>query len=120
MASTNGVYGQIANVNYSAAKGGVMGLTKALAREWAPLKINVNAAAPGYVTTRLTSAREEGDTLGIPAEVVDQIVSKIPIGRAGRPEDVAGLVAWLVSPDSDYVTGQIVEIHGGLEIISVV
>jgi 3-oxoacyl-[acyl-carrier protein] reductase len=71
------------------------------------------------VETRLTAARKEGDAFGIPPEVLGQIHAQIPIGRAGQPEDVAGLVAWLSSPDSDYVTGQVVEIHGGLEIVRV-
>jgi len=121
ISSINGVYGVAANANYSAAKAGVIGLTKALAREWAPLRINVNAVAPGFIEgTRLTAVRGEGDELGIPPDTLDRIVSQIPIGRPGQPEDVAGLVAWLSSPDSDYVTGQVVEIHGGLEIVKLV
>jgi len=120
ISSINGVYGVAFNANYSAAKAGVIGLTKALAREWAPQRINVNAVAPGFIEgTRLTSARGEGDALGIPPDALEQIFSQIPIGRPGQPEDVAGLVAWLASPDSDYVTGQVVEIHGGLEIVNV-
>jgi len=121
VSSVNGVYGVAANVNYSAAKAGVIGLTKALAREWAPLQINVNAIAPGFIEgTRLTAPRGEGDALGIPPETLAQIMKQIPIGRPGQPEDVAGTVAWLSSPDSDYVTGQVVEIHGGLEIVRLV
>lgn len=121
ISSINGVHGVAGNVNYSAAKAGVIGLTKALAREWAPLRINVNAVAPGFIEgTRLTAARDEGDVLGIPPEALARIVSQIPIGRPGQPEDVAALVAWLSSPDSDYLTGQVVEIHGGLEIVKVV
>jgi 3-oxoacyl-[acyl-carrier protein] reductase len=118
MASINGIYGVAGNVNYSAAKGGVIGLTKALAREWAHLRINVNAVAPGYIEgTRLTSARREGDLLGIPGDVVEKIRSMVPIGRPGTPEDVAASVAFLCTPDSDYITGQILEIHGGMEIV---
>lgn len=119
ISSINGIYGVAFNANYCAAKGGVNGLTKSLAREWAPLGINVNAVAPGFVETRLTAARGEGDELGIPPEALEQIHRQFPMGRPGRPEDVAGLVAWLASPDADYVTGQIVEIHGGLEIVRV-
>jgi 3-oxoacyl-[acyl-carrier protein] reductase len=119
ISSINGIYGVAFNVNYCAAKAGVIGLTKALAREWAPLQINVNAVAPGFVETRLTAARKEGDEFGIPQEALEQIHKQIPIGRPGQPDDVAGLVAWLSSPDSDYVTGQVVEIHGGLEIVRV-
>ena len=120
MASINGIYGVAFNANYSAAKGGVIGLTKALAREWAPSRINVNAVAPGYIEgTRLTAARGEGDAFGIPPEALAKIQAAVPIGRSGQPDDVAALVAWLASPDSDYVTGQVVEIHGGMEIVSV-
>jgi 3-oxoacyl-[acyl-carrier protein] reductase len=97
----------------------VIGLTKSLAREWAPLQINVNAVAPGFIETRLTAARQEGDAFGIPAELLEEVHAQIPIGRVGQPEDVANLVAWLSAPASDYVTGQVVEIHGGLEIVRV-
>ena len=118
MASVNGIYGVAGNVNYSAAKGGVIGLTKALAREWARQRINVNAVAPGYIEgTRLTSARGEGEQLGIPGDVVEKIRALVPIGRPGTPEDVAASVAFLCAPDSDYITGQILEIHGGMEIV---
>jgi 3-oxoacyl-[acyl-carrier protein] reductase len=119
ISSINGVHGVAFNANYSAAKAGVIGLTKSLAREWAPLRINVNAVAPGFIETRLTSARNEGDEFGIAPEVLEQVHAQIPIGRVGQPYDVAALVAWLSSPDSDYVTGQCVEIHGGLEIVRV-
>jgi 3-oxoacyl-[acyl-carrier protein] reductase len=120
MASINGIYGVAGNANYSAAKAGVIGLTKALAREWARNRINVNAVAPGYIEgTRLTAARGEGDELGIPPEALAKIQASIPIGRSGQPADVAAVVAWLASPESDYVTGQVVEIHGGMEIVSV-
>lgn len=118
--SINGVYGVAGNANYSASKAGVIGLTKSLAREWGPQHINVNAIAPGYIEgTRLTRAREEGDTMGMPEDIIPVVVSKIPIGRAGTPDDVADLAAFLCSPQSDYLTGQIIELHGGLEIISI-
>jgi 3-oxoacyl-[acyl-carrier protein] reductase len=119
ISSINGVYGVAFNANYSAAKAGVIGLTKSLAREWAPLQINVNAVAPGFIETRLTAAREEGGEFGIPADLLADVHAQIPIGRVGQPYDVAALVAWLAAPDSDYVTGQCVEIHGGLEIVRV-
>jgi len=120
IASVNGVYGVAGNANYSASKAGVIGLTKSLAREWGPQHINVNAIAPGYIEgTRLTRAREEGDTMGMPEDIIPLVVSKIPIGRAGTPDDVADLTAFLCSPQSDYLTGQIIELHGGLEIISI-
>ena len=119
IASVNGVYGVAGNANYSAAKAGVVGLTKSLAREWGPQRINVNAVAPGYIEgTRLTRARGEGDTMGMPRDIIPQVVSRIPIGRAGTPDDVAELAAFLCAPQSDYLTGQVIELHGGLEIIS--
>lgn len=118
MASINGIYGIAGNVNYSAAKGGVIALTKSLAREWARHRINVNAVAPGYIAgTRLTGARNDDTGLGIPEAIIERIEAQIPIGRAGTPEDVAGAVAWLASPDSDYATGQVIELHGGREMV---
>ena len=118
VSSINGIYGVAGNVNYSAAKAGIIGLTKALAREWAHQRINVNAVAPGYIEgTRLTSPRKEGDLLGIPAEEVEKIRAMVPIGRPGTPDDVAASVAFLCTPDSDYITGQVIEIHGGMEIV---
>ena len=121
MASINGIYGVAGNANYSAAKAGVIGLTKSLAREWGRQHINVNAIAPGYIAgTRLTAVRNEGDPTGMPPEVIAKVEAQIPIGRAGTPDDVAGVTAFLSSPDSDYVTGQVIEVHGGLEIITVV
>jgi 3-oxoacyl-[acyl-carrier protein] reductase len=110
IASIAGVYGAAGTSNYSAAKAGLIGLTKSLAREWAPLGINVNAVAPGLVTnTRLADAMPEG--------LLEKMVALTPIGRGGLPEDVAAAVAFLASPDADYVTGQVVELHGGLELI---
>ena len=110
IASIAGVYGAAGTCNYSAAKAGLIGLTKSLAREWAPLGINVNAVAPGLVTnTRLADAMPEG--------LLEKMVALTPIGRGGLPEDVAAAVAFLASPDADYVTGQVIELHGGLELI---
>ena len=121
IASINGIYGTAGNTNYSAAKAGVIGLSKALAREWAAQRINVNVIAPGYIEgTRLTAVREEGDPFGIPADVIPGIIAQIPIGRPGTPSDVAALAAFLSSAESDYLTGQVIELHGGLEIIKVV
>lgn len=118
VASINGIYGIAGNANYSAAKGGVIALTKSLAREWARHRINVNAVAPGYIAgTRLTGARDNDTGLGIPEEIIERIEAQIPIGRAGTPEDVAGACAWLASPDSDYATGQVIELHGGREVV---
>lgn len=119
--SINGIYGAAANVNYSAAKSGVIGITKSLAREWAGQKINVNAIAPGYIKgTRLSGPRDDAGRFGIAAELIPKIEAQIPIGRPGLPEDVAAAVAFLSSSESDYVTGQVLEVHGGLEGIQLV
>jgi 3-oxoacyl-[acyl-carrier protein] reductase len=119
--SVNGIYGTVGNVNYCSAKAGLIGLTKTLAREWGPRRVNVNAIAPGFIEgTRLTAVRDDETGLGIPRQVLDGIVAQIPIGRAGTAEDVAAMTAFLASSDADYVTGQVVELHGGLEIIRVV
>jgi 3-oxoacyl-[acyl-carrier protein] reductase len=120
LSSINGIYGTAANVNYSAAKAGVNGLTRSLSREWAPHGINVNAIAPGYISgTRMTSAQEDDGDSGLPVELIRSVEAAIPIGRAGVPDDVAGVCSWLASSDSDYVCGQVIEVHGGLEIIKV-
>lgn len=119
--SINGIYGTVANANYSAAKAGLIGLTKTLAREWGRHRINVNAAAPGYIAgTRLTAPRGDGDVSGIPPDVIERIERTIPIGRGGTPDDVAACVSFLADADSDYITGQVIELHGGLEFIQVV
>jgi 3-oxoacyl-[acyl-carrier protein] reductase len=121
IASINGLYGVAGNTNYSAAKAGVIGLTKALAREWAGQRINVNAVAPGFIAgTRLTAVREEGDTVGIPETTLRKIEESMPMGRGGTPEDIAAAVAFLSSTDADFITGQVLEVHGGREIIEVV
>ena len=109
MSSSVGIYGAAGTANYAAAKAGLIGLTKSLAREWARYRVNVNAVAPGLISgTRLTA--------GKPAELIARVEAQVPLGRAGTPEDVAGAVAFLVSPDADYITGQVLELHGGLEV----
>ena len=102
ISSINGVYGVAFNANYSAAKAGVIGLTKSLAREWAPLRINVNAVAPGFVETNLTADVEGG------------IAEAIPARRAGSPEEVAACVGFLASEAASYVTGATLVVDGGL------
>ena len=110
IASIAGVYGAAGTTNYSSAKAGLIGLTRALAREWAPAGVNVNAVAPGLVTnTRLAEAMPDG--------LLDRMVELTPIGRGGLPEDVAAAVAFLASSDADFITGQVLELHGGLELI---
>jgi 3-oxoacyl-[acyl-carrier protein] reductase len=119
IASVSGVYGRELSANYCTAKAALIGLTKALAREWAPRQINVNAIAPGFIGgTRLTSPTEDGKT-AMKQDFRSRIAGQIPIGREGRPEDVAALAAFLSSRDANYITGQVIEIHGGLEILRV-
>jgi 3-oxoacyl-[acyl-carrier protein] reductase len=121
IASINGIYGTAGNANYSAAKAGVIGVTKALSREWAWQQINVNAIAPGYIAgTRLSGPRDEDGRFGMPEDAIPMVEAQIPIGRPGLPSDIAAMTAFLSSSEADYVTGQVVEVHGGLEIIKVV
>ena len=104
---------------YSAAKAGLMGLTKSLAREWGSSKINVNLIAAGFVGgTGLSGEAEEGDEVGLPPELLAILPDYIPIGRTGTPDDIAGVVAFLVGPGSDYVTGAVLEAHGGLDTLT--
>jgi 3-oxoacyl-[acyl-carrier protein] reductase len=109
MASNVALHGAPGTANYAAAKAGLIGFTRSLAREWARRQVNVNALAPGLIAgTAMTGAK--------PAELIERVASQIPIGRAGTPEDVAACVAFLASPDSDFMTGQVLELSGGLEV----
>lgn len=119
IASVSGIYGSAGNVNYSSAKAGLIGLTRTIAAEWARFGVTVNAIAPGFIATRMTAARGAGDALGMPAEVRDGIVARIPVGRAGEPADIAAAVSYFCSPDAGFVTGQVLEVHGGLADITV-
>ncbi len=99
--------------NYAAAKGALIAVTKTLARELGPFAINVNAVAPGFIETRLTAAKSAGNALGIPEETRDFVRSLVSLGRLGEPEDVAAVHAFLVSSDSDYVSGVTIPVTGG-------
>ncbi|MBN2150418.1 MAG: 3-oxoacyl-ACP reductase FabG [Candidatus Lokiarchaeota archaeon] len=116
-ASTTGLMGNIGQTNYAAAKGGVIGFTKGLARELAMHKINVNCYGPGFVETRLTAVKADGGDrsgLGIPKGVRDSGISAIPFGRIGQPVDVAKVALFFASTLSDYVTGEVISVSGGL------
>jgi 3-oxoacyl-[acyl-carrier protein] reductase len=122
VSSTSGMHGNPGQVNYSAGKMAVVGLTKTLAKEWGQFKINVNAVAFGFVETRLTAAKESGNTmtkdgeeiqLGIPEQMRQMASMLIPLGRPASPEEAAGPVFFLCSPWADFVHGQVLNVTGG-------
>jgi 3-oxoacyl-[acyl-carrier protein] reductase len=124
ISSTSGTMGNPGQANYSAAKMGVVGLTKTLAKEWGQFKVNVNAVAFGFVDTRLTAAKEEGGEmttpsgekieLGIPEQMRAMAQAVIPLGRAASPTEAAGPVLFLSSPLANYVHGQTLNVTGGM------
>jgi acetoacetyl-CoA reductase len=103
--SINGQAGQYGQVNYAAAKSGIHGFTKALAQEGAPKGVTVNAIAPGYIDTDMVAA--------VPANVLEKIVAKIPVGRLGKAAEIARGVLFLVADDAGFVTGSTMSINGG-------
>jgi 3-oxoacyl-[acyl-carrier protein] reductase len=122
VSSVSGTMGNAGQVNYSAAKAGVVGLTKTLAKEWGQFKVNVNAVAFGFVETRLTASKEEGGKiemegreiqLGIPEQMRAMASMMIPLGRPASPEEAAGPVFFLCSPWANYVHGQVLNVTGG-------
>jgi 3-oxoacyl-[acyl-carrier protein] reductase len=122
VSSVSGTMGNAGQVNYAAAKAGVVGLTKTLAKEWGQFKVNVNAVAFGFVQTRLTAAKEEGGKieiqgkeidLGIPEQMRSMAAMMIPLGRPASPEEAAGPVFFLCSPWSNFVHGQVLNVTGG-------
>ena len=125
VSSISGTMGNSGQVNYSSAKAGVTGLTKTVAKEWGPLKINCNAVAFGFVETRLTQAKEKGETmtaagdseekveLGIPEQMRSMASMMIPLGRPAQPEEAAGPVLFLCSELGNYVHGQVINVTGG-------
>ncbi|MEZ4578658.1 MAG: 3-oxoacyl-[acyl-carrier-protein] reductase [Desulfobacterales bacterium] len=104
--SVAGVAGNPGQSNYAASKAGIIGFTKTVARELASRGITVNAVAPGFIKTDMTATLSE--------QAVTDIVSRIPLARAGTPEDVAGVVVFLASPQADYITGQVIHVNGGM------
>ncbi|MBS2035320.1 3-oxoacyl-ACP reductase FabG [bacterium] len=99
------LYGNFGQTNYVASKAGVIGMTKVWARELGRKGIRVNAVAPGFIETRMTE--------GIPDKVMEKLVEKVPLGRMGKPQDIANAYLWLASDESSYVTGHVLSVDGG-------
>lgn len=106
MASVAGIYGNAGQVNYSAAKAGLIGMTKSLAKEVGSRNITVNAVAPGLIQTDMSAKLDE--------TLIKSITSRIALGRLGKPEEVAGLICFLASDEASYITGQVIEVSGGI------
>jgi 3-oxoacyl-[acyl-carrier protein] reductase len=104
ISSVSGLIGNAGQANYSSSKAGVIGLTKTVAKELASRGVCCNAIAPGFIKTDMTAAFSEEN----------QLVGSIPLGRMGLPEEVASLALFLASPGSDYITGEVIRIDGGL------
>ena len=108
ISSVVGLSGNVGQANYAAAKAGIIGFSKSIAKEFAPRGIRVNVVAPGYINTDMTETLPEG--------VRSEVLRAIPLGRIGNPEDVAKVVRFLVSPEASYITGQTLCVDGGMEI----
>lgn len=106
--SVSGILGNAGQANYAASKAGIIGLTKTMARELASRGITVNAIAPGFVDTDMTQV--------LPASVKEAATAQIPLGRFGKPEDIANMAAYLASEKASYITGQIISVDGGMAI----
>jgi len=123
ISSIAGLGGNAGQANYAAAKSGIVGLTKALSKEWGRLRVNVNAVAFGLIETRLTEATADSGAhvsiegreirVGVNPELKKQMEAQIPLGRAGRPDEAAGAVYLFCLPESNYISGQVVVCGGG-------
>jgi 3-oxoacyl-[acyl-carrier protein] reductase len=105
IASVIGQEGNAGQVNYAASKGGLIAMTKSVAREFASRKITANAIAPGFIHTRMTDV--------VPQEYKDKLIEKVPLGRMGEPFEVANAVLFLSSDESSYITGNVINVNGG-------
>ena len=106
MSSVSGIMGNAGQTNYAAAKAGVIGFTKSLAREMASRGITVNAVAPGFIATDMTAA--------MPEKAQEHVLASIPLGKMGEPKDIANAVLFLASDKASYITGQVIHVDGGM------
>ena len=126
VSSIAGVGGNAGQVNYAAAKAGVIGMTRTLAKEWGRYRVNVNCVAFGLINTRLTSAPADGSATldiegrqikaGVNPELLKQMEALVPLGRGGTPEEAAGAIALLCYPESNYISGELLVCGGGFRI----
>ncbi len=122
VSSVSGTQGNAGQANYSTAKAGVTGLTKTLAKEWGQFNVQVNCVAYGWIETRLTQAKESAEkierdgeeiAIGVPGYMHGIMAQMVPLGRPGTPEEAAGPMLFFASPLSNYVSGIVLEVHGG-------
>ncbi len=114
--STAAIRGNPGQINYTAAKMGNVGITRTIAQEWGRFWINSNAVAPGFTNTRMTATKQKGDEMGVPEAMRQAALARIPMGRFGEPEDIAKVVLFFASSLADFVTGQEINVSGGMQI----